>query len=212
MKPLGILVCLVFAAAAAAQPMVIDGRCDASEWSGATVYAFDVVRLDGSTAGGKLFVKNDAQNLYVCMRVEETSLGVGPSFTMEFDAPGTDGEIGDDDDYVAVSASGPWCSPMRFHDGIRFTEPPCDPGVLCGLDDVDMGGTSNGNGTAANDGTYTAFELWHPLASGDTANDIQVGAGDKLYFRVTVRYAEDPSNFVETQYPETGLELYDVTP
>lgn len=212
MKGLGILVCVLFAAAAAAQPMVIDGEFDSGEWAGASIYGFTVNLLDGTTTDGKLYIKNDADNLYVCMRVAEPAMQVGASFYIEIDSPGTDGAIGDDDDVLVLTASASACEPKRFADVIRFDEPPCPPGAVCSAEDIDAGGTRDGNGAAGNDGSWSTFEMWHPLASADTANDMQLPVKSSMGFRASMWFADGGGTVVNTFYPSSGLETYNVSP
>ena len=78
----------LFAAAltATAQPIVIDGQFTAAEWAAATNYSFSVNLPGGGTTSGQLYIANDRDNLYVCMRVKEPAISAAESFDIEMDA------------------------------------------------------------------------------------------------------------------------------
>ncbi|HEY8133087.1 MAG TPA: hypothetical protein VII12_14500 [Thermoanaerobaculia bacterium] len=199
---------LLFAAiSATAQPIVIDGQFTAAEWAAATNYSFSVNLPGGGTTSGQLYIANDRDNLYVCMRVQEPVTYAAESFVIEFDSPARDGVIGAGDDGLVLSISG-FCNRQKtFTDDFRYTGiPPCPPATICSGRDVDFGGTSDGNGAVDNDGTWTTYELWHPLASADVTHDIQFRRRrDELQFTVMQRLIDATNTIADTFYPGPGF-------
>jgi len=198
-----LLVFLIAVGTAGAQPIVIDGHFDPAEWAGATSYAFSVNLPGGGTTPGQLYIANDRHNLYMAMRVKEPATQAAESFVIEFDNPAVDGVIGPGDDGLVLSISG-FCNRQKeFSDDFRYTGmPPCPPGQICSGKDVDFGGTSDGNGAVDNDGTWTTYELWHPLASADVTHDIQIRRGrEELRFTVMQRLIDASNTIADTFYP-----------
>jgi hypothetical protein len=201
-----ICVSLLAVGSAFAQPIVIDGQFNPAEWSGATSYSFSVNLPGGGTTSGLLYIQNDRDNLYVAMRVKEPLISAAESFDIEFDGPVRDGLLGNGDDGLVLSITGSCPRTKEFSDDFRYTAPPCPPASLCSARDIDSGGTSDGNGAVDNDGTYTTYELWHPLASADAAHDIQVRRRrEELQFTVMQRLIDASNTIADTFYPGPGF-------
>jgi hypothetical protein len=192
------------AASVAAQPVVVDGRFDPAEWTGAAVYTFTVNLPGGGTTAGELYLTNDASNLFAAVRYQQPALDPITNVTLEFDSPATDGVIGHQDDIVGVASSGTCSRVTTFGDAVRWQKRPCPRGTLCGFLDTDLGGAAHGNGAVGNDGTWTAIEMWHPLASGD-ALDMNVASGDKLWFTLNIALFGSSTAVTDTFYPGPGF-------
>lgn len=141
------------------------------------------------------------------MRVNEPAMYAGESFVIEFDAPARDGVIGVGDDGLVLSISG-FCNRQKdFSDNFRYGgKPPCPPAAICSARDIDDGGTSDGNGAVDNEGTWTTYELWHPLSDADVTHDIQFRRRRaELRFTVMQRLLDASSTIGDTFYPGPGF-------
>lgn len=180
------------------QPVVIDGEFDPAEWSGATLDSFSVNVPGGGTTPGELYLKNDSANLYVALRYQRSALDIPSAMELYADSPAVDGTPGGygDDGFGVTTGSG--CPIVKlFYDEFVSFGKTCP---ICLFKDSDFGGTTDGNGAVGNDGVWTTYEMWHPLASADSAHDIQVGPGQKLIFNVAID--------VNTVYTSTPVYAY----
>jgi hypothetical protein len=171
----------------------IDGILDPAEWSGATWRAITLNYPSGPIVGG-LAVMNDNLNLYIGLRFPETVPLYG-SLGVEFDNDndGVPFEQGDDA-FVANNQAG-------FFDDFRTLLPPCPPGAVCGPEDVDHGGTSDGQMRFANNGTESVYEISHPLDSGDAGHDFALSAGQTVGFFVHLRFIDASGGIFDTHDP-----------
>ena len=72
----------------------------------------------------------------------------------------------------------------------RTNTPPCPPGsaeATCGLSDSANGGTADGAGAFRHNGTFSMYEMSHPLNSGDVGHDFALAAGDAIGFYLDLR-------------------------
>jgi hypothetical protein len=143
---------------------------------------------------------NDTDNLHLAVRVQRPSLdqsAVGFEFDNDHDGVR---EPGDD----AIHVNGHPIFGSAFFDSFRG---PCvndPPGSMnCASNDDQVGGTNDGQGAAANDGTYSVYELSHPLNSADDPHDVGLGAGQTVGFQVWVRLIVGswPAGFGDTYFP-----------
>src|SRR5262245_18097596 len=76
----------------------------------------------------------------------------------------------------------------RFVDEVRTTRSPCPTGQLCGFFDVQLSvpGAQDGAGMASNNGSFSFFEISHPLDSADSANDFSLSPGSVIGFILQV--------------------------
>ena len=161
----------------------IDGVLHPTEWEHAGCQTI-LVSAQGGPALGFLCAMNDSQNLYLSLRVES----IGPelaasSFSVDFDN-NNDGRAENGDDVLVATSYG------FFGDAFRTNAFPCDPSspvAACESDDRADGGTTDGAGAFANDGTDGTYEMSHPLNSGDAAHDVALQPGDAAGFFVTTR-------------------------
>ena len=144
----------------------IDGVVGASEWAGASNEKFSI----GWTYVGELWVMNDATNLYLAVKITDTSFAAADLLAFLFDNNnnGVFEEAGDD-------ALGLWASLAAFTDG--FVNRPGDVSP-----DTDHGGTSDGQGRSSASGGFNYFEISHPLDSADDVHDFSLAAGNTVGF------------------------------
>lgn len=191
----------VVGSVSAQTPVVIDGSFDAAEWASAMKYTFKVIMPNGSTTPGELYIQNDAANLYFCIRVKETSMSPTSSLVVSLDS-NFDRVISAGDDELVLNVSNAWCSYSKtFTDTVRYTGGACPAGYLCSGDDTSLGGTKDGNGAADNDGSWTTYEMWHPRASADVANDVQWYKPAKVGVAVMIRLFDLSGAMADTFYP-----------
>ncbi len=151
---------------------VIDGVIDNQEWADADAPLFLLNLPGGDTTAAALYVMNDATNLYLGFVVLylDDLIDVG----VFFDASG-DGEaptVGDDTIGFTTTSG-------AVRDGYFET----------GLSPFDTsdGGTLDVVGASSTTSVSTQIEISHPLRSGDTGHDIDVGPDDLLAFYAQVR-------------------------
>ena len=163
-------------------PPTIDGTIDtAVEWASAATTPFT------STLGleGIFYVMNDGNNLYIAVRTTDSTLsqdGTGTDAVWIYFDNNNNGvgpEAGDDiigwNGYLSEG----------FKDGYS-------DGTYVWWKDTDAGGDSDGSATATNDGTYSYFEISHPLDTTDDAHDFSLSTGDTIGF--AIRFTVDGFN------------------
>jgi hypothetical protein len=184
----------------------LDGVLAPGEWANAGSVAFVANTPRGGTTPATLLVMNDATNIYLAVRFARTIVDPGNSVSFEFDKDAS-GSISAGDDAIVFS---PGAAPP-FFDDFRTAAPPCPPNALCAPRDVDFGGTNDGGGAFANDGTYSVYEVWHPLKSGDPLHDIQIAAGQTIGIQLSLRMIGPggrwPEDFGDTDLPPGGFLL-----
>ena len=134
----------------------IDGVLSPGEWSGAASQVINVTTAAGSVPA-TLYVMNDNINLYIALKFPDSAPHDG-SLGIEFD---------NDNDGVAVEVGDDgivYNTQFGFFDDYRT--------ATLFPEDTTAGGTKDGQGAFANDGTYSTYEIAHPFNSGDTGHDI----------------------------------------
>jgi hypothetical protein len=160
-----------------ATPVTVDGVNSPGEWDDATqVPAF---------AGATFFYKNDGENLYLALSVQDASLGAADILSIRFDN-NRNGVMDTGEDNLGVSGDG------TFRDGHA-------EGGSWGFADDEV----NGTGAAGSSGGVDFFEISHPLDSGD-ANDFGVSSGDRLGY--CIYFFLDGTASDATTFP-TGCEV-----
>jgi hypothetical protein len=182
---------------------VIDGMFSLGEW-GDPFRTFLVNLPGGGTTDAELYIRNDANTLYLAVRFRRSIVDPGNSASFEFDNDNSE-TLNHGDDGIILNPS------VGFRDLVRSdvkpNEEPC-PG--CSFVDTDFGGTNDGAAAFANDGTFTLYEFSHPLNSGD-AFDFSRSAGQTLGLFVSIRMIrategspQFPGDFGDTDYPGVG--------
>jgi hypothetical protein len=188
----------------------VDGMMTPGEWDAAATVEFSAnipANDGGGTTPATLYVMNDGTSLYLGVRIKRSSFGGATSAFFEIDN-NHDGERDERDDVFGMNVG--IFSPPDFVDGFRTFQPPCPMNSLCGLLDLDFGGTSDGNSAASNDGEYTILEMAHPFNSGDPY-DVALAAGDRIGVALFLRlFALNPScgscfaDFADTFFPSSN--------
>ena len=174
----------------------VDGVLSPGEWGSAGRIDF-VANLPladgGGTTPATLFVMNDATSLYLGVRIARSRLNTGTigfgldQVAFEFDNNHNGGPPEEGDDILLLSPGLMIGSQSSFFDEVRTTRPPCPAGIgLCGLFDTQVGGTNDGQGAAANDGSFSFFEIRHPLNSADDPNDFSLALGETVGFSLSI--------------------------
>jgi len=174
----------------------IDGVLSPGEWIRAGHYDLLVNVPQVGTARATLFVMNDSTNLYLALRFERSVVDPGNSLFFEFDTNNS-GVLDDGDDATGFTPG------VGFFDNVRTSAPPCPPGSLCGLEDTSVGGTKDGAGAFLNNGTFTVYEMSHPLNSGDD-NDFALAPRDTIDFFLSLRIIGGSGEIVDTTFPGFG--------
>lgn len=166
----------------------VDGTYDSAEWACAESADF-TANLSGGDTPATVHWMNDGANLYMAVRVFQSSFEKANSLLIDFDNDG-DGFVAENDDAIGYDADR-----SSFFD--RYVTRKClnSSQSGCGADD----GSEDGDGAAANDGTWTTYEVVHPLNGGDP-KDIAVGTGDTLGFFLTLRVGKGAQG--NTQWPD----------
>jgi hypothetical protein len=181
----------------------LDGTLSRGEWRRRSSVRFDVNLPGGGTTRARMFVMNDATNLYVALRFARAAADPGNSFGLEWDVDHSCG-LSNGDDAVVANPSVP-----TIFDDFRTDQPPCPAGSLCGLQDIDAGGTNDGGYAFANASGFNVYEISHPLDSGDTGRDFALHAGDSIgmttFLRMIGTGGVFPDDFGDTTFPDAGF-------
>ncbi len=197
----------------------IDGVMSPGEWDNAGKFDFLASTPSGGTTPATLYVMNDGLNLYVALKVAQSSYGSKTVFNIDFDN-NNNGTLDSGEDVIQMQAgTSPLISPT-FYDMYRFLSP---GGTMTVVQDNDPTGgilpvgTYDVTGAANNDGTVTIAEFSHSLCSKDTLHDICLKPGDTVGFRATLRLygttttgfgplsGPIPVRYVDTIIPASGL-------
>jgi hypothetical protein len=172
----------------------LDGQFEPGEWNNTIQIPVNVNLPEGGTAAGTIFIKNDAANLYIALRLPRTTADVGSSVAVEFDT-NRDGVLSEGDDAIVLNPA------IGLFDDYRTTQPPCPPAAgLCGLEDTQVGGRNDGAGGFANNGTFSIWEMSHPLNSGDT-RDNALSVGDTIGMHFMIRLLNASNVIADTFVP-----------
>ena len=198
----------------------IDGQLGPGEWDPAAKVDFlaNLPAADGGgTTAGTLYVMNDGSNLYLGVKVLRTQLNTGDlgfgldQAAFEFDNNHNEGPPEEGDDILLVSPGLNILGISTFFDEVRTTRSPCPMGLLCGFFDVQLSvpGSQDGAGMASNNGSFSFFEISHPLDSADSLNDFSLSPGSVIGFILQVNLSSDNAGCTagcsaSTLFPATG--------
>jgi len=143
----------------------MDGAVGATEWEDAAHAQIAI----GWTFVGDVWIMNDAENLYLAVKIADISLTSSDRLVIAFDN-NNDGIYGIGEDNLQLSGD------STFYDAFWTDTHP--------QTDTAEGGTSDGEGRSSGSGGYNYFELTHPIDSTDNAHDFSLSAGDTVGFSV----------------------------
>jgi len=179
----------------------IDGIIDSTEWADADSLNFGPLLdfVDGtvlknypvgnSPLSGTIYVMNNGCNLYIGLKIDDATLTSGDLLTVSFDddhdgwleaySPFGHPTNGGGEDMIALSGNN------GTED--RYIVSPYGTYVTSAYDPL---GYKDISGACTNDGTYSYFELAHPLDSSDDDHDFDLIAGDTVGFTIGYSAAE----------------------
>ena len=175
-----------FAAGWTAAAPTINGTFVPKEWQSSVAIAFNITYNTGPrTKPGLLYVMNDADNLYLAVKVNDTDFNRGDVLEFFFDNNNT-GVMTKGDDVLQYDVNALMTSQVRFFDEFLNS---FGSGHMGQAEDRAFGGRTDGMGAGSGDGQYNYFEMSHPLNSGDKGHDISLKPGDT--FGLLLRYDDD---------------------
>jgi hypothetical protein len=143
----------------------VDGIFSAGEWDNAATVDLTINLPGEGTTSGTIYVMNDQTNLYLALRLERSVVDQAVTVAFAFNNGDSGTSLGAGDDAILLDVFGG--TDQVFFDIFYYTNSSCPPFTLCSDYDVNAGGSNDGEGGFSNDGTYSYFELSHPLNIGD---------------------------------------------
>ena len=184
----------------------IDGVMSPGEWDNAGSFNVLVNVPEGGTTPGTVLIMNDDKNLYLAVRFARVAPDANQSAAFEFDNNHSGGAIENGDD---ILINNPFPT-IGFHDETRTNDPlECFAAPqFCGLFDTDVGGTNDGTGVYANDGTSSIYEFEHPLDSADDAHDFSLSPGDIVGFNLSIHLFNLNGESGITRFPGLARDFF----
>ena len=210
LRLLFVSLCVLASSVAAARPVItlcpanrpqIDGVIAPGEWESAQTIDIQVNVPEGGAAPARLYVMNDAQNLYVAMRIVRAAADASSTLSVNLDAD-YDRTLSAGDDTLGVfyDQSG---GSVSF-DNVHYTGGECPQDAVCSTADSERGGTNDVAGAVGSDGTYVIYELSKPLMT-PGGLDATMLSGTSMAMTFAVRLlsagAEWPNGVADTYYP-----------
>ncbi len=176
----------------------MDGSFGTSEWQCARSYDF-TANVSGGSTPATLYVMNDATNIYLAVRIRRSSTDKVNTLQFNFDnndswtlsAGAGAAETGDE--VLSLDAV------AGFRDAFLTLKCVNSSQSSCWATDLSAGGTSEGSGAVKNDGTYTTYEVVHPLNTADNAHDFSLSVGSKVGVFLTLQTGSGATG--NTQWP-----------
>ncbi len=180
--------------------VTVDGTMAPGEWDCAVAVGDTgsfFANISGGETPAEVLWQNDGDNLYLAVKVQQSSLAKANSIRFDFDNE-FDGPTAGDDAIAYDADSG------EFSD--EHLTQRCVNRSQSGCGSLDREG-QDGAGAMDNDGTWTVYELSHPLTGdeGDEGEDFAVGPGDILGFFLTLRSGNGAQG--NTQFP--GFRIFE---
>lgn len=158
-------------------PPTIDGMIAPDEWAAGATVSFTIF-----SGIATLYIMNDATNLYIALRIPDTTLtNRVPQIWFDDNHNGLL-EVGEDALFF-LGESNPFD---------LFIQESSSESVNVAVDAPLYRGTQDGNVGASGDGSSNSYEFSHPLCSEDAAHDFCVSVGDTLGF--LIRYFDRTIN------------------
>ena len=201
---------LLVSSVAAARPLItlcpsappqVDAALAAGEWDSAQTIDVQVSVPEGGTAPARLYLMNDARNLYVALRIARSAPDAASTLSVNLDAS-YDRELSAGDDTFGVSHD--TYGGATAIDNVYYTGGACPQDALCSATDVAQGGSNDVAGAVGFDNGYVVYELSKPLMTSDGL-DATMLAGSSIAMTFAVRLlapgAEWPNGIADTYYP-----------
>jgi len=177
----------------------VNGVFANGEWQCAKTYDF-TANVSGGSTPATLYVMNDGANLYLAVRLRRSSADKVNTLQFNFDnndswtlLNGTGAaEVGDD--VLSLDAV------KGFTDAYLTLKCVNSSQSSCWATDVSGGGTADGSGAVKNDGTYTTYEIAHPLNTVDNLHDYSLSGGSKVGLFLTLQTGSGAAG--NTQWPQ----------
>ena len=175
----------------------VDGNFSSAEWACARQYNF-TANVSGGATPAVLYVMNDANNLYLAVRLLRSSSDKVNTLQFNFDnndswTTNASGAAETGDDILSLDAV------TGFVDAFLTLKCTTSSQSSCWATDASAGGVNNGSGKSKNDGTYTTYEVSHPLNTSDDAHDFSLVAGGKVGLFLTLQTGSGAAG--NTQWP-----------
>jgi len=177
----------------------VDGHFTDAEWACAKSYNF-TANVSGGATPATLYVMNDATNVYFAVRLARSGSDKVNTLQFNFDnndswtANGGAGAAEAGDEVLSLDAT------KGFADAYLTLKCTTSSQSSCWETDPSDGGTRDGSGAFSNDGTYTTYEISHPLNTADDAHDFSLSAGSKVGLFLTLQTGSGATG--NTQWPQ----------
>jgi hypothetical protein len=188
----------------------VDGAFGQGEWDCADTASF-TANVSGGSTPAKLYWMTShnasgVDTLYLAVRVRRSSTDKVNTLQFNFDndascpnmlpCSSSSGAAATNDDVLSVTLVAD--TTKEFTDAYLTAKCTNSSQSSCWATDVSAGGASNGRGRVLNDGTYTTYEIAHPLNSGDV-HDFALSAGNKVGLFLTLQTGNGAQG--NTQWP-----------
>ncbi|MDP2955873.1 MAG: hypothetical protein Q8N53_05595 [Longimicrobiales bacterium] len=168
--------------------VTVNGAMAAGEWACAESRSF-TANISGGSTPAEVYWQNNGTNVYVAVRVRQSVLVKPASVRFDFDNDGL-GVHNTGDDAIGYDAGA-----ATFFDHYLTAKCASNGQAGCGSPDPTR---QDGAGAIGNDGTWTVYELSHPL-QGTAGEDFIRSAGQNLGFFLTLRIGNGAQG--NTQWP-----------
>ena len=175
----------------------VDGIISDGEWECATAAGNTesfLANISGGETDAQVLWQNDGDSLYLAVMVRQSSLAKANSIRFDFDNK-LDGPTAGDDAIAYDADSGIFTDEHLTQRCVNRSQSGCGS--------LDKEG-QDGAGAMDNDGTWTVYELSHPL-SGTLGEDFEREAGESLGFFLTLRSGKGAQG--NTQWP--GFRIFE---
>lgn len=177
----------------------VDGNFTDAEWACAKTYNF-TANVSGGATPATLYVMNDATNVYFAVRLARSGSDKVNTLQFNFDnndswtANGGAGAAEAGDEVLSLDAA------KGFIDAYLTLKCTSSSQSSCWGTDPSDGGTRDGSGAFTNDGSYTTYEISHPLNTADNTHDFSLSAGGKVGLFLTLQTGSGATG--NTQWPQ----------
>ena len=176
----------------------VNGSFGPGEWQCARTYDF-TANVSGGSTPATLYVMNDGTNLYLAVRLQRSSSDKVNTLQFNFDNNDSwtlsgAGAADEGDDVLSLDGT------KGFTDAFLTLKCVNSSQSSCWATDLSAGGTADGGGAVANDGTYTTYEVAHPLNTTDDGHDFSLSVGENVGLFLTLQTGSGATG--NTQWPQ----------